>query len=123
MDDVLAVIAAAVVIKEEEKEEEREEVKALNGPDDGWIDDRVVVIVGSIRLLLVLLVVVEFEDGEDLAVRTGSVFVPQILRTQSCSVARPKCDRIVGNAQPSFSCVGGHAQTKGSWREGNLVLE
>lgn len=85
-DGVLAVIAAAVVIKEEEEEEE---VKALNGPDDGRIDDCVVV--GSARLLMLL---VELEDdGEDLAVRTGSVFVPYILSTQSCSVARPKCDR------------------------------
>ncbi len=83
-DGVLAVIAAAVVIKEEE------EVKALNGPDDGRIDDCVVVL-GSARLLMLL---VELEDdGEDLAVRTGSVFVPYILSTQSCSVARPKCDR------------------------------
>jgi hypothetical protein len=86
-DGVLAVIAAAVVIKEEEEEEE---VKALNGPDDGRIDDCVVVL-GSARLLMLL---VELEDdGEDLAVRTGSVFVPYILSTQSCSVARPKCDR------------------------------
>ena len=123
MDDVLAVIAAAVVIKEEEKEEEREEVKALNGPDDGWIDDRVVVIVGSIRLLLLLLVVELEDDGEDLAVRTGSVFVPYILRTQSCSVARPKCDRIVGNAQSSFHVWEGMHRQKELGREGHLVLE
>lgn len=45
------------------------------------------------------------DDGEDLADRTGSVFVPYIRRTQSCSVARPKLSTVVGIEEPASARV------------------
>ena len=61
-----------------------EDVEAVNGPvkeDDSVVDTDD-----------------DDDDGEDLADRTGSVFVPYILSTQSCRVARPK-ERPIGERE------------------------
>ena len=63
IDGVLVVDVVVVMVLEDEDDEE---VKAVNSP----VDDIVV-------------------DGEDLVERTGSVLVPYILSSQSCSVTRP----------------------------------
>lgn len=67
----LAVVAPAAV-------REVEEVKEVNGPVN---DDSVVDTAANDD---------SDDDGEDLADRTGSVFVPYIRSTQSCRVARPR---------------------------------